>query len=312
MGAYYARHDGERPEVQSAIREHYSPLGPNDRVPHQPVSVAVSLADKIDSLVGFFAIGEKPTGSKDPFALRRAALGVIRLIVENNKRLALNEVIRTAAAAFRSAGTANPQDQAEAVKAARDHGLTGAVMPPGFDSNRVRRELLSFFADRLKVALREQGVRHDLIDAVFALGGEDDIVRLLARVDALKAFLATDDGANLLVAFKRAANIVAIEEKKDKSRHDGAVDPGVLSAPEEKQLHEALGGAAGTARAAIEIEDFTGAMRALAALRAPVDAFFDKVTVNAPEPHLRMNRLRLLNKLGATLRGVADFTRIEG
>ena len=284
MGAYYARHDGERPEVQAAIREHYSPLGPNDRVPHQPVSVAVALADKIDSLVGFFVIGEKPTGSKDPFALRRAALGVIRLIVENKLRLRLLPTFEAAA----------------------------AKLPASTGGKAISADLLDFFADRLKVALREQGVRHDLIDAVFALGGEDDIVRLLARVDALKQFLATDDGANLLVAFRRAANIVAIEEKKDKAKHDGPIDAAALTAPEEKRLHEALGGAAGTVRAAIEVEDFTGAMRALAALRAPVDAFFDKVTVNAPEPPLRANRLRLLNKLGATMRGVAEFTRIEG
>ncbi|MCI0431132.1 MAG: glycine--tRNA ligase subunit beta, partial [Rhodospirillales bacterium] len=257
MGRYYAMHEGEKQAVADAIAEHYAPLGPNDRCPTAPVSVAVALADKIDSLVGFFAIDEKPTGSKDPFALRRAALGVIRLIVENKLRLPLKRVF---AAAHQS------------------YAGEKAVFAP-LKSN----ELLDFFADRLKVALREKGVRHDLISAVFALGGEDDLVRLLARVDALKRFLDSEDGANLLVAYRRASNIVRIEEKKDGKTYNSGVDGMLLRQEEEKALHQALAASGAAGGRALEGEDFTGAMGALAQLRAPVDAFFDKVTVNCDE-----------------------------
>ena len=280
MGNYYAIQDGEPIEVAMAIADHYSPVGPNDSCPTAPVSVAVALADKIDTLTGFFAIDEKPTGSKDPFALRRAALGVIRLIVENKLRVPLLSV-------FIDAATAH--------KATSDG-----------------KELMAFFADRLKVALKDKGVRHDLIDAVFALGGEDDLVRLLARVEALGKFLATDDGANLLVAFRRAANILKIEEKKDGKAYDGAVDPAKLSLPEEKALADGLAVAEAAIHASLEQEDFAGAMSALSRLRAPVDAFFDKVTVNADDPALRANRLNLLARIRAALGGVADFSRIEG
>jgi glycyl-tRNA synthetase beta chain len=287
MGRYYALHEGEKKAVADAIAEHYGPLGPNDRCPTAPVSVAVALADKIDTLVGFFAIDEKPTGSKDPFALRRAALGVIRLILENKLRLPLLKVF---AAANRLLG-----DQL-GTKAA------------GFDKDG----LLDFFADRLKVALREQGVRHDLISAVFALGGEDDLVRLLARVEALKKFLDSDDGANLLTAYKRASNIVRIEEKKDGATYDGAIDAGKLTVAEEKALHGALAEARAASAKSLQAEDFAGAMAALAKLRRPVDDFFDKVTVNCDDAALRANRLRLLSQIRATLHGVADFSRIEG
>ena len=287
MGRYYALADGEAPEVAEAVREHYSPLGPGDRCPSAPVSVAVALADKLDTLVGFFAIGEKPTGSKDPFALRRAALGVVRLVVENRLRLGL-------VAAF---------DAAHRLYAGQLGDAAGASPAA---------ELAAFFADRLKVALKEQGVRHDLIDAVFALGGEDDLVRLLARVEALKAFLGGEDGANLLVAFRRGANIVAIEEKKDGRRHDGEVVPADLAAAEEKALDAALRAAAPVVDAALAREDFAAAMAALAGLRTPVDAFFAQVTVNDANPALRANRLRLLSRIRATLGRVADFTRIEG
>ncbi len=283
MGRYYALHEGEIPEVADAIAEHYAPLGPNDRCPSAPVSVAVALADKIDTLVGFFAIDEKPTGSKDPFALRRAALGVIRLVLENKLRLPLLQIFATA------------------------HQQLGAKVK-GFDKG----SLLDFFADRLKVALREKGVRHDLISAVFALGGEDDLVRLLARVDALKLFLDSDDGANLLTAYKRASNIVRIEEKKDGRAYDQAVDVALLSAAEEKALHEALTVATTASARALAAEDFAGAMAALARLRRPVDEFFDAVTVNADDAALRANRLRLLSQIRATLHGVADFSEIEG
>lgn len=280
MGNYYAIADGEPMEVAMAIADHYSPVGPTDSCPTAPVSVAVALADKIDTLTGFFAIDEKPTGSKDPFALRRAALGVIRLIVENKLRVPLLSV-------FTDAATAH--------KAISDG-----------------KELMVFFADRLKVALKDKGIRYDLIDAVFALGGEDDLVRLLARVDALGKFLATDDGANLLVAFRRAANILKIEEKKDAKAYDGGVDPAKLSQSEEKALADGLAVAEAAIHASLEQEDFAGAMSALSRLRAPVDAFFDKVTVNADDPALRANRLNLLARIRAALGGVADFSRIEG
>jgi glycyl-tRNA synthetase beta chain len=282
MGRYYALHDGEAPEVAQAIAEHYSPLGPSDRCPSAPTSVAVALADKIDSLVGFFSIDEKPTGSKDPFALRRAALGVIRLILENKLRLALMPIFHTAGA--------------------KPH---------------VTSELLAFFADRLKVALRDQGVRHDLVTAIFALGGEDNLVRLLARVEALGAFLKTEDGANLLVAYRRASNIVRIEEGKDKTRYAERPDPGRFAERAESVLAERLAQATTQSTTALEKEDFAGAMAALAALRAPVDEFFNKVTVNVPgnaegDRALRANRLRLLSQIRDTLNRVADFSQIEG
>jgi len=281
MGRYYAVHDGESEEVADAIAEHYSPLGPNDTCPSKPVSVCVSLADKIDSLVGFFAIDEKPTGSKDPFALRRAALGVIRLVLENGLRLPLMAEFAKARELYRA--DTDPAD-----------------------------DLLAFFADRLKVHLREKGVRHDAIDAVFALGGEDDLVRLMARVDALSAFLASDDGENLLTAYRRAANILKIEEKKDERRYDGAVDGGAFQQDEERILHRGLSEAGPAIAKAVAEEDFAGAMAALARLRGPVDSFFDGVQVNADDAALRENRLKLLNEIRAALGGVADFSKIEG
>jgi glycyl-tRNA synthetase beta chain len=285
MGRYYALHDGEPAAVADAIRDHYAPLGPNDRCPTAPVSVAVALVDKIDTLAGFWKIGEKPTGSKDPFALRRAALGVIRLVIENKLRLPLRRVF---------------------AKALRRHGVEQAKI------DEVSADLLAFFADRLKVHLREQGVRHDLVAAVFARGGDSDIVRILARVDALKEFLAGSDGANLLVAYRRASNIVEIEEKKDKARHDGPLNPALLRLAEEKTLQRKLGDASAATESLLRTENFGGAMMALANLRQPVDLFFDKVTVNAPEADLRANRLRLLSEIRRTLGAVADFSKIEG
>ncbi|MBM3580991.1 MAG: glycine--tRNA ligase subunit beta, partial [Alphaproteobacteria bacterium] len=287
MGRYYALNDGQSAVVADAIADHYRPLGPNDACPKAPISVVLALADKIDALTGFFSIGEKPTGSRDPFALRRAALGVIRLIVENRLRVPL-------AAAFR---------QADDLHAASARGPSARL-----DVN----EMMAFFADRLKVALREKGVRHDLIDAVFSLGGEDDLVRLLVRVDALKNFLATEDGANLLVAYRRAANILKIEEKKDGKSYDAPADPRLLTAAEEKALDAALMESRAPIAAALAAEKFQDAMRALAALRAPVDRFFDKVTVNCEDANLRANRLKLLSRIRAALGGVADFSRIEG
>ena len=288
IGRYYALHDGEKPAVADAIGEHYSPQGPNDDCPSKPVSVTVALADKIDTLVGFWSVGEKPTGSRDPFALRRAALGVIRLVVENKLRLPLGQAFAAA-----KAGLAGVED--------------------GFDA----ADLLAFIADRLKVHLREKNVRHDLIDAVFAVekpggGREDDLVRLLARVDALGKFMKSSDGANLHVAYKRAANIVRIEEKKDKKRYDGAYDLALLAEDEERTLATFLAAATEGAAAALKNEDFTAAMAVLARLRRPVDDFFDHVTVNCDDAKLRENRLRLLSGIGSTLDRVADFSKLEG
>ncbi len=283
MGRYYALADGEHAEVAEAIADHYAPLGPNDRCPDAPVSVAVALADKLDTLVGFWAIGETPTGSKDPYALRRAALGVIRLILENGLRLPLGGAIETARGLYR--------------------GLEG---PP------VIEPLLAFFADRLKVALKDKGVRHDLITAVFELGGEDDLVRLLARVGALGDFLETEDGKNLLTAYKRAENIVRIEEKRDKASYREDLSPDLLTDPVEKKLAEHLFEATSGANEAITLEDFTLAMAEMAKLRRPIDEFFDQVLVNAEDEALRANRLRLLSAIGDTLGQVADFSRIEG
>ena len=307
MGRYYALHEGEKKSVADAIAEHYGPLGPNDRCPTAPVSVAVALADKIDTLEGFFYFDEKPTGSKDPFALRRAGLGVIRLIAENRLRVGLLSVLESAMRIRERQMKEMPKRQTGAV------GVT-LVTAPGWNRQLPAHlvALLDFFADRLKVALREQGARHDLISAVFALGGEDDLVRLLARVDALKKFLDSDDGANLLTAYKRASNIVRIEEKKDGATYDGAIDVGKLTAAEEKALHAALGQAGAASAEALASEDFAGAMAALAKLRRPVDDFFDKVTVNCDDAALRANRLRLLSQIRATLHGVADFSKIEG
>ncbi|GAA4251192.1 glycine--tRNA ligase subunit beta [Azospirillum formosense] len=286
MGRYYALGEGENPAVAEAIAEHYKPLGPSDSCPTAPVSVAVALADKLDTLVGFFAIDEKPTGSKDPYALRRAALGIIRLILENGLRLNLTQLFKAAHGAYTVGGFAA--------------------------ADGVATDLMAFFADRLKVTLRDQGVRHDLVDAVFALGGEDDLVRLLARVKALQTFVGSEEGANLLAAYKRASNIVRIEEKKDGKAYDQPVDPALLTLAEEKDLYGALSDAGETARPLLAKEDFTGTMAALARLRGPVDAFFDKVTVNAEQADLRANRLRLLSQIRATLNAVADFSRIEG
>lgn len=287
MGRYYALNDGETADVALAIADHYAPQGPNDRCPSAPLSVIVSLADKIDTLTGFFALGEKPTGSKDPFALRRAALGIIRLVLENNLRLPLRPVIEMA------------------------HQQYAGILPR--DAAAVTNDLLDFFADRLKVHLRERGVRHDLVNAIFSLGtGEDDLVRLLTRVSVLSRFLDSEDGSNLLTAFRRAANIVRIEEKKDGISFAQAVQPELLTASEEKDLFAALSEVSPGVAHALEQEDFSGAMTVLARLRSPVDAFFDKVTVNCETATVRINRLRLLSRIGVSMGMIADFAQIEG
>lgn len=284
MGKYYALAQGEDASVAAACEEHYKPQGPTDRVPTDPVSVAVALADKLDTLVGFWVIDEKPTGSKDPYALRRAALGVIRLITENALRLSLMKVAASA--------------------------LAGLSVKPA-DAQKLPSDLLAFFADRLKVQLREQGARHDLVDAVFALGGQDDLLMIVRRVEALGKFLESDDGKNLLAGIKRASNILGIEEKKDKRSFDGAPDAALYSLDEEKALAKAIGEVKAEASAAVAREDFAAAMSAMAKLRPPVDAFFDKVRVNDDDAKVRENRLKLLNEIRSATRAVADFSKIQ-
>jgi len=266
MGRYYALHDGESADVADAVRDHYKPVGPSDAVPSDKVAIAVALADKLDSLTGFFAAGEKPTGSGDPFALRRAALGVIRILLENGLRLSLS----------------------------------------------VPDDLAAFFADRLKVALKEKGIRHDLIDAVFSLGNEDDLVRLVARVEALQAFLKSDDGVNLLAGYKRAANILKAEEKKDGRVFAGQVTQGRLTDPGEISLFSSLTTSKDQVATALKEENFAAAMRHMAALRVPVDAFFEGVKVNAEDAPIRENRLHLLAALRAVVHQIGDFSKIEG
>ena len=325
MGRYYARHEGLSETVANAIAEHYSPQGPNDACTTAPVSVAIALADKLDSLIGFFWIDERPTGSRDPFGLRRAALGAIRLLSENSLKYGILSSVRQHLSMLEAQGTNRKREEEE--KRAKSAGVPlgdtisayGSVTSVRLGWPRPRSStewnLLDFFADRLKVQVREQGVRHDLVDAVFALGGEDDLVRLLERAKALQAFIGTEDGKNLLVAYNRAANIVRAEEKKDKTlaaKIAGDVDEQLLQVVEEKAVAAALAAADTKAGPALAREDFTAAMTALAELRAPIDVFFDRVTVNADDQGLRLNRLKLLNRIRATVNRVADFSKIEG
>jgi len=286
MGGYYAAEGGEPQAVVRAIARHYAPEGPDDACPDEPVAVAVAIADKIDSLAGFFAADEKPTGSRDPYALRRAGLGLIRLVLENRLRLALRPLFAAARGLY---SVPNLRPEAE-----------------------VTADLIAFLADRLKVHWRAEGIGHDVIAAVFARDPDDDLIRFRARIVALKDFLASEDGRNLLIAYRRAANIVRIEEKKDKRSFAGVPDAARFVTPEEKALDAALAAAGPTCEAALAAEDFAAAMTALAALRGPVDEFFAKVTVNDPDPHLRENRLMLLSRIGAAMEGVADFSRLEG
>jgi glycyl-tRNA synthetase beta chain len=299
MGKYYALAQGEGASVAAASEEHYKPQGPNDRVPTDPVSVAVALADKIDTLVGFWAIDEKPTGSKDPYALRRAALGVIRLLLENKLRMGVISLVGKHADIIHQAVTSH---------------VPGYLSVPwnGRQIPKIVIDLLAFFADRLKVQLREQGARHDLVDAVFALGNQDDLLMVVRRVEALGKFLDTDDGKNLLASTKRASNILSIEEKKDKRSFDGVPDAALYQLDEEKALAKAIDQVKTEASAAVAQEDFAGAMSVMAKLRPAVDAFFDKVKVNDDDPKVRENRLKLLNEIRAATRAVADFSRIEG
>lgn len=333
IGRYYALAQGEDVAVATASEDHYKPQGPADRVPNDLVSVAVALADKIDTLVGFWAIGEKPTGSKDPFALRRAALGVIRLILENKLRFSLamafsrpmaahairmeRENISSAIDSLKKVEQTGLADKA--VTAAREaveqelkaEGAGRVIEKYKALAEGVYFDLLAFFADRLKVQLRDQGARHDLVDAVFALGGQDDLLMVVRRVEALGKFLDSDDGKNLLAGTKRANNILTIEEKKDKRSFDGAPDAALFKLDEEKALAKAIAEVGPEASAAVAKEDFAGAMAAMAKLRPAVDAFFDKVKVNDDDAAVRENRLKLLNEIRAATRAVADFSKIQ-
>ncbi|HEX4892374.1 MAG TPA: glycine--tRNA ligase subunit beta [Hyphomicrobiaceae bacterium] len=323
MGRYYAEAEKMNPKIAAAIEEHYKPKGQSDTVPAAPVSIAVALADKLDTLVGFWAIGEKPTGSGDPYQLRRAALGVIRILLENDLRLALATVVTEHSKRIHPGLLEHERKMATLQRSKPDSTVAIAGAPVvtrvernfGSDGRKVDElaiDLLSFFADRLKVHLREKGARHDLIDAVFSLGGQDDLALIVKRVEALDAFLKTEDGANLLTGVKRAANILAIEEKKDKASYAGPYDIKLLVEKEEAALAAAIEEARQDTVAAINVENFQGAMNALADLRAPVDAFFDKVTVNTPDAKLRENRLKLLSGIRAATLGVADFSKIAG
>ena len=286
MGRYHALNDGENADVATAIAEHYGPLGPNDNCPSAPVSIAVALADRIDTLVGFFGIKEFPTGSKDPYALRRSALGVIRLILENDLRINLSGI-------FEFAGQQYDQwDQGQFAEISGD--------------------LLNFLNDRLTVALREKGFPHDLVNALFARGGEDDLWRLVQKAKSLKEFLETDDGANLLVAYRRAHNIVRIEEKKDSERYSGKVDENLFSRDEERELWISLNEVEQANPSKPDMAEFDQVLSVLAKLRRPVDRFFDEVTVNCNDSYLRKNRLRLLSEIASCLNRVADFSKIEG
>jgi glycyl-tRNA synthetase beta chain len=325
MGGYYALAENAPHHVADAIRDHYKPLGPSDACPTEPVSVVLALAEKIDTLVGFFAIGELPTGSKDPFALRRAALGVIRLILENNLSANLQPIFRSSFQLLEKLAMDSELKveakltwdlkELESIAGDKAADETHAALQvllekKAHKTEKIYDQLLSFFADRLKVVLKERGVRHDLVDAVFALGGEDDFVRLLARVQALQDFLATDDGANLLTAYRRAANILRIEEKKDGVSYDGEVDVSLLAESTEIVVAEALDRARELVDPLIDAEDFHGAMSVYADLRDVVDAFFEHVTVNADKQDIRANRLRLLSRIRGTLNKIADFSLI--
>ena len=288
MGGYYAEADDEPVAVSKAIAQHYAPQGSFAYCPTAPESVAVALADKLDTLAGFFAIDERPTGSKDPLAQRRAALGVIRLIIENELRLPLASALDDAIAGY------------------------GALLPKRPGPEATRDALLAFFAERVRVHLRETGMRYDLINAVFGVSGEDDLVRLMSRVDALKYFLDTEDGANLLTAYRRAANILRIEEKRDGERYADEADTSLFVEPEEHTLLDRIAKASTQAEALLGAEYFEATMAAMSSLRDPVDAFFDNVTVNCEDPVLRRNRLLMLSQIRATLDRVADFSKIEG
>ncbi len=329
MGRYYALDQGHDAEVADAMSDHYKPQGPSDSVPVSKIGQSVALADKLDTLVGFWAIDEKPTGSKDPYALRRAALGLVRILLEAQLQLPLAEIFEQHSllmlSVFSSASVkldiplkyanAPPflvQNLFEKIREAVSLNNEAELLQAYVNVVAPDGGVLSFIADRLKVYLKDKGARHDLIDAVFALGGQDDLLMIVKRVEALTTLLSTDDGKNLLAGVKRAANILKIEEKKDGLSYTGDVDSSLLIKGEEKTLHQAINAAAALARKAVEAEDFEAAMKAIAKLRAPVDAFFEQVTVNDKDPNFRTNRLRLLNRIREATAEVADFSKIEG
>lgn len=330
MGKYYALSRGEDALVAQAIEDHYKPQGPNDRVPTDPVSIAVALADKIDTLMGFWVINERPTGSKDPYALRRAALGVIRIILENRLRVPLMDVFIAAHTEIRFELQHQKLDRLadeiqklpdEILSARRANRLLLKLEKESFPEELSDDEVdaafdeifdLRFFIDeRLEAQLRSQGARYDLARSVFELGTEDDLLMIVRRIEALASFLDSDDGKNLLAGTKRASNILAIEERKDKRSFDGAPDAALYSLDEEKALAKAIGEVQTEASAAVAKEDFAAAMSAMAKLRPPVDAFFDKVRVNDDDAKVRENRLKLLNEIRRATRAVADFSKIQ-
>src|SRR4030095_9809196 len=309
MGRYYAEAQAEDEAVAHACEDHYRPKGQDDLVPADPVSVAVALADKVDTLVGFLAIEWRPTGSKDPYALRRAALGILKIVLGNKLRISWWSVATFATHVYLEQGNRFVRKFVDA--AGKGHANVDATVEAVADAPGTA-PLRGFVADRLKVQLREQGARHDLVDAVFALEGQDDLLLIVRRVEALGKFLDTDDGKNLLAGYKRATNIIRIEEKKDNREYTGAPDAKRYQLPEEKALAEAIGLVKQEASAAVAKEDFEPAMRAMARLRPRVDAFFDKVTVNVDDKALREKRLRLLNEIREATRAGADFSKIEG
>ncbi|MEN8832634.1 MAG: glycine--tRNA ligase subunit beta [Pacificibacter sp.] len=332
MGRYYAKKAGLSDAVADACRDHYSPLGPSDDVPTDPVSVVVALADKLDTLTGFWAIDEKPTGSKDPFALRRAALGVIRLILTNDARFGLDRVFDTQLLAHRIAVTDENDGVIDTLKEIlveiADHGLFGAAfnaITDKLDDTQTEAakaatsglpetsvDLLSFFHDRLKVFLKDEGVRHDVIDACLAMDGSDDITLLVKRARALSATLATEDGANLIQGFKRANNILTQAEEKDGVEYSYGPDIKFAESDEEKALFAALDTSEAAIKPAMKTEDFEAAMSAMAAMRPSVDAFFEAVQVNAESDILRRNRLNLLGRIREICLSVADLTKLDG
>ena len=312
MGRYYAEKAGTKAGIARAIELHYKPKGPTDVVPKEEdgdsVAIAVALADKLDTLVGFWAIGEKPTGSGDPYQLRRAALGIIRIVLENDLRLGMAESTGRAIQGYLDQSNTDVRKGVEAwIGPSKSLARFAEQAVNAFSGLQLRE----FLQERLKVQLRDKGSRHDLLDSVFALPG-DDLALIVKRVEALGAFLSTDDGANLLAGVKRASNLLAIEEKKDKTTFSGEPEGDLLTEPAERALASAIAKAKFDTQAAIAVENFTGAMNALAELRAPVDAFFEKVTVNVPDQALRQNRLKLLSEIRAATLNVADFSRISG
>jgi glycyl-tRNA synthetase beta chain len=308
MGTYYARAAGHSEAVAAACTTHYQPLGPHDEVPTDPVAIAVALADKIDTLTGFWAIDEKPTGSKDPYALRRAALGVIRLTRDNALRLPLGALL---APSFKRALVASLPSGEGGYGQVTDADVLGPAEAPRSTDDLIQN-LIAFFHDRLKVHLRDQGIRHDVIDACLAMPGADDLTLLVKRAEALSDFLKTEDGENLVQGFRRANNILIQAEERDGVEYSFGPDPKLAETDEERALFAALDTAEAAIAPAMETEDFAAAMRAMAALRAPIDAFFEAVQINTDNAILRRNRLNLLHRIRATCLQVADLARLEG